>query len=155
MAGDPLRQGKVTGMAQRRLKSADPRDTALEAVAGRLREALDRKQWNQADLARAIEAKETTVSEWTRGKTWPGGWYLLQIVEALRCSATWLLTGQGHPMDGFVAGDPRRTVQALRRGALLSTEELRRRLNEIERRWALLSEEDALDLMARNEDTPT
>lgn len=64
---------------------------------------------SQADLARALDVGEATVSEWfTRGRV-PQGDVFLRLPGVLRMNGHWLLTGDGPEELSDPEGDAYRT----------------------------------------------
>jgi transcriptional regulator with XRE-family HTH domain len=66
-----------------------------ETFGRRLQLAIDARASTHVALAEQLEVAPTRVSEWVNGKWIPKGSQIIQIVEALRIDAHWLLTGEG------------------------------------------------------------
>ena len=100
----------------------------ISAFLARLRRGLEKREMTQADLARALDVGEATVSEWfTRGRV-PQGDVFLRLPGVLGVNGHWLLTGDGpeelQDSDG----------SAYRAGAMAVLDELQAFQKEAERR---------------------
>lgn len=103
---------------------------------------MEQRGLTQTKLADTLDVRESTVSTWMTQGSLPNGQLMAQLPGALGVSGHWLLTGQGHMLNGIVDGDPRRYAEALRKGALMTLNRFRDMLNEVERQWNQVSEDD-------------
>lgn len=120
--------------------------TALDAKAfqARLRTALDLRGLSQAELARQLEVRESTVSTWFRTSTWPNGEMLARLVVVLDVDGHWLLTGGGHAKAHEVDVDPIAVSAASRTTALRTLAMLRAELDSIEQRFRAMTDAEVL-----------
>ncbi|HET6230683.1 MAG TPA: helix-turn-helix transcriptional regulator [Longimicrobiaceae bacterium] len=82
----------------------------VSAFRHRLREAIDRRGISQTSLARELEVRDATVSDWLTGRRMPSGVIFLRLPELLEVDGHWLLTGEqprrnGDWMDGLTEDD--------------------------------------------------
>lgn len=104
------------------------RGTEIAAFLARLRRGLEKREMSQADLARALDVGEATVSEWfTRGRV-PQGDVFLRLPGVLGVNGHWLLTGDGPEEPADPGGD------AYRAGATAVLDELEAFREQAERR---------------------
>lgn len=108
----------------------NPREQFLKRLALRMRQV----GLNQAQLAKAIDRQQSTVSDYFNAviRSLPDGQAMLLMPKALRCSGHWLLTGEPpvHPPSVKPSDD---TVRS--EGALEVVQEIRRTLDEAEKGW--------------------
>ncbi len=96
-------------------------DSTAEFCA-RMREAMARQGMTQAELARRLDVRDATVSDWFNRGALPSGAVMLRLPEVLRVDGHWLLTGEDAARDGgrrgAIGGDDRREVVRLLESAL-------------------------------------
>ena len=64
------------------------------SIGERIEAALERTGKKQAELARFLNTKQSTISGWTREGRVPAADRILPICEFLQVSPIWLLTGE-------------------------------------------------------------
>lgn len=97
------------------LSSTIPQEDAppeLDALAGRLAQALALSGLTQAELARRVAMSPSFISDVLRGVKRPGPEFLLAVRKTLGVSIDWLLTGEGSMTGG--AGIRHELFQAIR-----------------------------------------
>lgn len=76
-------------------RNDDRKAVAWQEFVGRVELARRARGMSQRDLAKAIGAREASLSDWLNQKRVPMGDVLLRFPEALNVSGHWLLTGEG------------------------------------------------------------
>lgn len=95
----------------------------MDAISGfrtRLREALERREMSQTELARQLEVRVATVNEWLNRGTMPSGPVMLRLPGILEVDGHWLLTGERRMPDSaeYLSPDRRDRASALLEEAL-------------------------------------
>jgi transcriptional regulator with XRE-family HTH domain len=76
-------------------------DKNIAAMAANIKKHLDKKRWNQSDLARELNIKPQQLSRWLSGKTPPGLQNVIAIANALGTTPSVLLdTGEHLDHEG-------------------------------------------------------
>lgn len=76
------------------------RTNKVPATIGlRIQQLLQGSGMNQADLARAIDIKSSSMSNIINDKARPSAETLFKIAAALRANPIWILRGEGHPYE--------------------------------------------------------
>jgi transcriptional regulator with XRE-family HTH domain len=73
---------------------------AAQAFCTRLREAMQGRGLTQTQLARHLDVRDATVSDWFNRGTMPSGSVMLRLPEVLGVDGHWLLTGNPSPGNG-------------------------------------------------------
>lgn len=92
-------------------------DVAKE-FSRRLREAMARRGMTQTELARRLDVRDATVSDWFNRGTMPSGSVMVRLPHVLDMDGHWLLTGE-RPADGGGARRPLGEAERERLTALL------------------------------------
>ena len=86
----------LTGMTMdKQEEPRDERDRRRKGFQRRLREAVERRGFSQAELARRLEVRRATVGEWLNHGRLPSGATMLELPVLLEVPADWLLLGDG------------------------------------------------------------
>lgn len=73
---------------------------AAQAFCTRLREAMQGRGLTQTQLARQLDVRDATVSDWFNRGTMPSGSVMLRLPDVLGVDGHWLLTGNPSPGNG-------------------------------------------------------
>lgn len=70
-------------------------NTPQQQFSARLREAIYRRRLTQEEFAEKMETRQSTVSQWIRGRSSPRPKTLDRIGQVLGLNPAWLLSGSG------------------------------------------------------------
>ena len=84
---------------------------AAKEFSRRLREAMARRGMTQTELARRLDVRDATVSDWFNRGTMPSGSVMVRLPHVLDVDGHWLLTGERASAGGGARrplGEPER-----------------------------------------------
>jgi len=73
------------------------------SIGERILDALNKSGKNQAELARHLDTKTSTINGWIKGGRVPSAAVIVPICELTNVSVNWLLTGKNEPERQTIA----------------------------------------------------
>ncbi len=89
-------------------------------MAERLRVALAKRDWNGADLARALDCTRAQTAPWLRGEVQPPTRRIMEIAKVLDVDASWLVAPYPVDLHGPATDEMRQTLIGLYVAGVLS-----------------------------------